>query len=334
VDIYQSHLSGLSSAGRPIGNLLFLGPTGTGKTKLVEATAECLAGDAKAVIKIDCAEYQHGHEIARLIGAPPGYLGHSETRPALTQAALDQHHTKDVKISFVLFDEIEKASDALWKLLLGILDKATLTLGDNTKVDFSRAIIFMTSNLGASEMESALRPKLGFAAAEIERRRSAGELEPELANKLAEIGVSAARRKFSPEFMNRIDKILVFHPLGESELRRILDLELESVQRRILAMGPDRLFVLSLTDAAKDYLLQQGMDIKYGARHLKRAVERALVHPLANLIASEQVRRGDLVKVHYRPDLERVDFALDEELETPGVGEAPAAPAPAFKTAG
>src|SRR5436189_820790 len=162
VNIYQTHLAGMSSPGRPIGNLLFLGPTGSGKTRLVEATAESLVGDSRAVIKIDCAEFQHSHEIAKLIGSPPGYLGHRETHPLLSQETLNQYHTEKLKLSFVLFDEIEKASDALWNLLLGILDKATLTLGDNRRVDFSRTVIFMTSNLGAAEMSALVEPRLGF----------------------------------------------------------------------------------------------------------------------------------------------------------------------------
>src|ERR671925_145486 len=170
VDLYQVFRAGLNSPGRPVGNLLFLGPTGSGKTRLVEAAAETLAGDARAVIKIDCAEFQHSHEIAKLIGSPPGYLGHRETHPLLSQEVLNQYHTDKMKLSFILFDEIEKSSDALWNLLLGILDKATLTLGDNRRVDFSRAMIFMTSNVGAAEMNSILRPSLGFAASEIERR--------------------------------------------------------------------------------------------------------------------------------------------------------------------
>src|ERR1700746_3098085 len=164
VNVYQTYLSGLISPGRPIGNFLFLGPTGSGKTRIVEATAESLARDPRAVIKIDCAEFQHSHEIAKLIGSPPGYLGHRETHALLSQEVLNQYHTDKLKLSFVLFDEIEKASDALWNLLLGVLDKATLTLGDNRRVDFSRTLIFMTSNLGAAEMGSILRPKLGFQA--------------------------------------------------------------------------------------------------------------------------------------------------------------------------
>src|SRR5579862_7857463 len=138
VRAYQSHLTGLSPDGRPVANFLFLGPTGSGKTRIVEATAQSLLNDPKALVKIDCAEYQHSHEIAKLIGSPPGYLGHRETHPLLSQETLNRHHTEELKLSLVLFDEIEKASDSLWNLLLGILDKATLTLGDNRRVDFSQ----------------------------------------------------------------------------------------------------------------------------------------------------------------------------------------------------
>src|ERR1022692_627696 len=184
VNIYQTFLAGMSSPGRPIGNFLFLGPTGSGKTRLVEATAESLVGDMRAVIKIDCAEFQHSHEIAKLIGSPPGYLGHRETHPLLSQEVLQQYYSDKIKISFVLFDEIEKASDALWNLLLGILDKATLTLGDNRRVDFSRAMIFMTSNLGAAEMSAILRPGVGFATSDVERRHAEGETDEALYQKL------------------------------------------------------------------------------------------------------------------------------------------------------
>src|SRR6476620_10234615 len=163
VEIYQMFLAGLNAPGRPVGNLLFLGPTGSGKTRVVEAVAESLFGDPRAIIKIDCAEFQHSHEIAKLIGSPPGYLGHRETHPLLTQEALNQWHTEKLKLTLLLFDEIEKASDALWQLLLGILDKATLTLGDNRRVDLSQCLIVMTSNLGAHEMTNLVGSKLGFA---------------------------------------------------------------------------------------------------------------------------------------------------------------------------
>src|SRR4249919_1714554 len=163
VNIYQMNLTGMSAPGRPIGNFLFLGPTGSGKTRIVEATAEALVKNPRSVIKIDCAEFQHSHEIAKLIGSPPGYLGHRETHPLLTQEALNQWHTEKLKLSILLFDEIEKASDSLWQLLLGILDKATLTLGDNRRVDLSQCIIIMTSNLGAGEMCNLVEGGFGFA---------------------------------------------------------------------------------------------------------------------------------------------------------------------------
>src|SRR5579885_600490 len=252
VSVYQTHLAGLSSPGRPIGNLLCLGPTGAGKTLMVEALAEHIAGDLRAVIKIDCAEFQHSHEIAKLIGSPPGYLGHRETHALLSQEVLNQYHTEKVKISFVLFDEIEKASDALWNLLLGILDKATLTLGDNRKVDFSRALIFMTSNLGAAEMSAIGRPNLGFASYEAEMRSRAGLVDDCTSRKISRAGIEAARRKFTPEFMNRIDKVVVFNPLSQVELRKILALELNRLQQRILSSATTASFVFVLTEAAKD----------------------------------------------------------------------------------
>jgi ATP-dependent Clp protease ATP-binding subunit ClpA len=290
INIYQTHLAGMSSPGRPIGNFLFLGPTGSGKTRMVEAVAESLLGDARAVIKIDCAEFQHSHEIAKLIGSPPGYLGHRETHPLLSQEVLNQHHTERVKLSFVLFDEIEKASDTLWNLLLGILDKATLTLGDNRRVDFSRTLIFMTSNLGASEMNALIRPNLGFAP---------GLCEDSLVGRISSAGVEAARRKFTPEFINRIDKTVVFKPLGDAELRKILTLELNIVQQRVFSAANAAPFVFDVTAPARDFLLREGTDWKYGARHLKRSIDRHLVHPMSNLIATGQVRGGDLIRIGY-----------------------------------
>jgi ATP-dependent Clp protease ATP-binding subunit ClpA len=295
----------MNTPGRPIGNLLFLGPTGTGKTRLVEATAESLLGDSRAVVKIDCAEFQHSHEIAKLIGSPPGYLGHRETHPLLSQEVLAQYHTETMKVSFVLFDEIEKASDALWNLLLGILDKGTLTLGDNRRVDFSKALIFMTSNLGASEMGTMLRPKLGFSTQTV-------EVCDALNAKVAKAGVEAARRKFTPEFMNRIDKVVVFQQLGPEELERILSIELGHLSHRILETGTGA-FAFTLTSEARAWLLTEGTDLKYGARHLKRAIERSLVHQLSNLIASGQVRGGDLIRIDF--DLETGALCFDRESE-------------------
>lgn len=306
VNVYQIHLSGMNCLGRPVGNFLFLGPTGTGKTRAVEATAETLVGDPRAVVKIDCAEFQHSHEIAKLIGSPPGYLGHRETHPLLSQEVLSQYHTDEVQISFVLFDEIEKASDSLWNLLLGILDKATLTLGDNRRVDFSQAMIFMTSNLGAKEMESLMSPGMGFQGV---ARKKPGD-DTSLAGRIRTAGVGAARKKFTPEFINRLDKIVVFEPLGDAELRRILELELNQVQERVFQGTP---FLFRLTDSARDRLLEQGADAKYGARHLKRAIERLLVYPLANLISSEQVRAGDLIEIAWDQKSDKMGFDLIDE---------------------
>jgi ATP-dependent Clp protease ATP-binding subunit ClpB len=313
VNIYQMNQTGLNPPGRPIGNFLFLGPTGSGKTRIVEATAEALLKNPRAVIKIDCAEFQHSHEIAKLIGSPPGYLGHRETHPLLSQEVLNQYHTDTIKLSFVLFDEIEKASDALWNLLLGILDKATLTLGDNRKVDFSRAMIFMTSNLGASEMSSMLAPRLGFNVGEQQARTAAGEYDEATSGKIARSGVEAARRKFTPEFMNRLDKIVTFQPLGTEQLRKILDIELNMVQQRIFNTSTDRAFVFTLSDISKDFLLTEGTDLKYGARHLKRAIERLLVQPISNLIATDQVRGGDWIRVDFDPEIKSLSFSREAE---------------------
>src|SRR5437868_777104 len=227
VGIYQMFLAGLNPPGRPVGNLLFLGPTGSGKTRVVEAMAQTLFGDGRGCIKIDCAEFQHSHEIAKLIGSPPGYLGHRETHPLLTQEALNQWHTEKLKLSILLFDEIEKASDSLWQLLLGILDKATLTLGDNRRVDMSQVIIIMTSNLGAGEMTNLVNGKLGFAPEKVEVDASFDE-------KISRTAVEAARRKFTPEFMNRIDKTVVFKTLRPEHLQQILEIELGMVQQRVL----------------------------------------------------------------------------------------------------
>ncbi len=294
-EVYQMFLAGLNAPGRPVGNLLFLGPTGSGKTRVVEAVAESLFGDAKACIKIDCAEFQHSHEIAKLIGSPPGYLGHRETHPLLTQEALNQWHTEKLKLSILLFDEIEKASDSLWQLLLGILDKATLTLGDNRRVDLSSCIIIMTSNLGAAEMSGMIDGGLGFAPAVV-------QIDASLDEKIKKSAVDAAKRKFAPEFMNRIDKTVVFQTLRPEHLKDILEIELGMVQQRVLMSAGAQQFVFNCTDDLKRYLLREGTDAKYGARHLKRAIERLLVFPLANLVATAQVKLGDFVRVDLQPN--------------------------------
>ena len=292
VDLYQVFRAGLNSPGRPVGNLLFLGPTGAGKTRVVEATAEILFGDPRAVIKVDCAEFQHSHEIAKLIGSPPGYLGHRETHPLITQEALGQFHTEKLKLSFLLFDEIEKASDSLWQLLLGILDKATLTLGDNRRVDLSQTMIFMTSNLGGGEITELMTGGLGFAP------QQRPENQVGLDQKVERTASEAAKRKFAPEFINRIDKVVVFHPLRTEQLESILEIELGMVQQRVLETARGR-FLFRVTPAARGFLLKEGTDLKYGARHLKRSIERHLVYPLASLLATEQVNLGDVLSIDW-----------------------------------
>lgn len=291
VDLYQVLCAGLNSPGRPLGSLLFLGPTGTGKTRLVEAAAEILFGDPHAMIKVDCAEFQHSHEIAKLIGSPPGYLGHRETRPLLTQEALQGFHTEKLQLTFLLFDEIEKASDALWQLLLGILDKATLTLGDNRRVDLSRTLIVLTSNLGASGISNLVSGGFGFIEA-------ADARDMHLEEKVTRTAFEAARRTFSPEFMNRLDKVVVFHPLHQEQLREILEIELTQLQKRVLETAKVQ-FLFRVRTPGKEFLLEEGTDPRYGARHLKRAVERYLVCPLANLLATEQIRSGDMLCVDW-----------------------------------
>ncbi|MEK6302980.1 MAG: AAA family ATPase [Acidobacteriota bacterium] len=304
--LYQIYLAGMQNPGKPIGTMLFLGPTGSGKTRVVEAAAEVLFGDCNAVVKIDCAEFQHSHEIAKLIGSPPGYLGHRETAPMLTQENLDKYHNDHDKLTFILFDEIEKASDALWQLLLGILDKATLTLGDNRRVDFSRSMIFLTSNLGAKEMSELITGSIGFAPA-----RGKGMMVDDVDQKIYRTASEAAKRKFSPEFMNRIDKVVVFRSLKEYHLKQILELELGQVQGRIMR-GVGEKFVFTCTDAAKQFLLDEGIDFKYGARHLKRSIERFLVYPISNLVATAQVATGDLVVIDFDSETARLVFTKED----------------------
>jgi ATP-dependent Clp protease ATP-binding subunit ClpA len=305
VDIYQVFCAGLHSPGRPVGNLLFLGPTGSGKTRTVEAAAEILFGDSRAVIKVDCAEFQHSHEISKLIGSPPGYLGHRETHPLITQEALAASHRDHMKLSFLLFDEIEKASDSLWQLLLGMLDKATLTLGDNRKVDLSQTVIFMTSNLGGSQIADLMHGGMGFI--QPKDKATTG-----LHEKVQRTAVEAARRKFSPEFMNRLDKVVVFHPLKREELDEVLEIELRQVQKRVLD-STTRPFFFRITGEGREFLLEEGTDQRYGARHLKRAIERYVVYPIARLLATTQVHQGDALVIDHHFGEEGLVFLRDTE---------------------
>jgi ATP-dependent Clp protease ATP-binding subunit ClpA len=327
VDLYQVFCAGLNSPGRPVGNLLFLGPTGSGKTRIVEAAAEILFGDPRLVIKVDCAEFQHSHEIAKLIGSPPGYLGHRETHPLITQEALAASHSEKLKLSFLLFDEIEKASDALWQLLLGMLDKATLTLGDNRRVDLSQTVIFLTSNLGGGEITELMGGGYGFI-------KSDDKPTTNLDEKVERTAVEAARRKFSPEFMNRLDKLVVFHPLHRKQLEQVLDIELAMVQQRVLETAKGQ-FLFRVTTNGRDFLLQEGTDQRYGARHLKRAIERHVVYPMANLLATDQVRLGDMICIDWEPSDDHLQFVREgENVAIPARRPEPLAPAKAAQARG
>jgi ATP-dependent Clp protease ATP-binding subunit ClpA len=306
VDLYQVYCADMCGAGRPIGNLLLLGPTGSGKTRIVEAAAESLFGDRCAVIKVDCGEFQHSHEIAKLVGSPPGYLGHRETSPLITQEELAKYHTEKIKLSFLLFDEIEKASDALWQLLLGILDKATLTLGDNRRVDLSRTMIFLTSNLGGREITEMMTGGLGFAPL------VRAESKPRLDEKVERAAAEAAKRKFAPGFMNRLDKVVVFQPLRPTHLEQILEIELAMVQKRVMDTAREK-FVFHVAPEARSFLLREGTDLKYGARHLKRAIERHIVYPLANLLSTGQVRLGDMLCIDWDEREQRLLFEKEGE---------------------
>lgn len=306
--LYEVALAGMNPPDRPIATMLFLGPTGAGKTRVAEAAVEVLFGSSAALLKIDCAEYQHPHEIAKLVGSPPGYVGHRETAPMLTQESLDRRDNSGIRLVFVLFDEIEKASPALWQLLLGVLDRGALTLGDNRRVDFSRAIVIMTSNLGAHEMAAMVSGGIGFAR----DSGGAGNTDPSFTVQLRNTAIDAARRNFSPEFMNRIDKTVVFEPLDDKDLRQVLELELRAVQDRVLT-GSGAKFRFSCSGTAKERMLEEGTDRRYGARHLRRAIERLLVSPLARLVASGQVGSGDVVDVDLDADASELVFRKRSE---------------------
>jgi len=290
VPYLQMYQAGLAPVDRPAGIFLLLGPTGTGKTRTVEALAEILHGSPKHLLKIDCAEYQSDHEVAKLIGAPPGYIGHRETRPLLTDARLLEVVSPECDLAIVLFDEIEKAAPALTALLLGIFDKATLREGDNTVVNFEKTMIFLTSNLGAREMLREVNPDIGFRAAD-------SRSQAELAERLENIGVAAVRKRFSPEFVNRIDVVITYRPLDEVSLAAILDHHIAELQRHVHSRLGDRSFEIDVTPAARARLVEKGTTPEFGARELKRTIHRMLTQPLAALVADGQTRAGGRVIV-------------------------------------
>lgn len=292
VPYVQMYQAGLTPDGRPIAVFLLLGPTGTGKTRTVEVLAEALHGSAQRYVRVDCGEFQLEHEVAKLIGSPPGYLGHRETVPLLSAQKLTESTTPACDISLVLFDEIEKAAPSLARLLLGVLDKGRLTLGDNSVVNFEKSLIFLTSNLGARDMMRELNPSFGFeAAADVKRETG------DLASKLESIALAAVRKKFSPEFVNRIDSVITYQPLSQEAVRHILDHQIEELQTHVnRRLGP-RGFPVEVTGPAKEFLLNEGVSTEYGARELKRTVHRHLTQPLATMVAEDRIQPGSPVTV-------------------------------------
>ena len=306
----QMYQAGLNPADRPAGIFLLLGPTGTGKTRTVEALAETLHGSPKHLLKIDCAEYQSDHEVAKLIGAPPGYIGHRETKPLLTQERLLNVVSPGCDLAIVLFDEIEKAALTLTSLLLGVLDKASLRLGDNTVVNFERTLIFLTSNLGARQMMKEIRPDIGFQAQE--PRPSA-----DVSARLESIALAAIRRRFSPEFINRIDVVITYRPLDAEAIGEILDHQIADLQRHVHSRLGERSFEIHVSSDARHLLLDRGTSQEYGARELRRTIHRMLTQPLSALVADGGVQPGQRVVVEV--DSSGETLYLRAEGEPPAV---------------
>jgi ATP-dependent Clp protease ATP-binding subunit ClpA len=289
VPFIQIYRAMLSPEGRPAGIFLLLGPTGTGKTKTVEALAEVLHGHAKKLLKVDCGEFQMDHEVAKLIGAPPGYLGHRETQPWLTQQKVNAASSEACDVSLVLFDEVEKAAPTMTRLLLGILDKAALRLGDGTTVNFEKTLIFLTSNLGAEIMAKELNPDFGFESL-MPRKES------DQNRRLESIGMAAVRKQFSPEFVNRIDVVVTYKPLGSVALAAILDQEVRQLQDHLDRRLGERTFHLEVPARARRFLIERGTSKEYGARELKRTMQRQLIQPLAGMMVGGEIGPGGRVR--------------------------------------
>jgi ATP-dependent Clp protease ATP-binding subunit ClpB len=277
--------AGLSDPKRPIGSFIFLGPTGVGKTELARALAEFLFDDERSMLRIDMSEYMEKHSVARLIGAPPGYVGYEEGGQLTEQVRRRPY-------AVVLFDEIEKAHPDVFNVLLQIMDDGRLTDGKGRVVDFKNTIIIMTSNLGSSFLQSeSLRSEQDFERA-------------------SQQVMNTLHTHFRPEFLNRVDDIIVFRPLGKEQLVKIIELRLEDV-RRLLA---DRKISLELTDAAKDLLFLQGYDPNFGARPLKRAIQKLVQDPLALKILDGEVLHGDHIVVDTDKKLGKMKFEVSKRV--------------------
>jgi ATP-dependent Clp protease ATP-binding subunit ClpB len=277
--------SGLKDPNRPIGSFIFLGPTGVGKTELARALAEFLFDDELAMIRIDMSEYQERHTVARLIGAPPGYVGYDEGGQ-LTEAVRRRPYC------VILFDEIEKAHFDVFNVMLQILDDGRLTDGHGRTVDFKNTIVIMTSNIGSHRI-------LEYC----------GAFEGEAYERMKQAVLEEMRRHFRPEFLNRVDEIIVFHALSEEHLKQIVEIQLGYLRKRLA----ERHIQIELTDAAREYLVRIGYDPAYGARPLKRAIQKEVETPMARLILQGEVRDGHKVAVDYDPSLKALRFNYQEE---------------------
>src|SRR3954454_12614932 len=312
VPYIQMFQAGLAPEGRPVGIFLLLGPTGTGKTKTVEALAEVLHGSEKNVLKVDCGEFQMEHEVAKLIGAPPGYLGHRETQPMLTQQKLNAVTSEKSSLSLVLFDEIEKAAPSMTRLLLGVLDKGQLRLGDNSTVNFEKSLVFLTSNLGAREMMREINPEFGFQSVKPAERS-------DLTNKLQAIALVSVRKRFSPEFVNRIDCIITYQPLTPESLSAILDKQIADLQNHVNTRLGNRSFVLDVPPDARQFLLQKGTSSEYGAREWNRTIHRFLTQPLATMVATNQVNPSARVWVEVDQTADKLNIRTADPLAVPSI---------------
>jgi ATP-dependent Clp protease ATP-binding subunit ClpA len=308
IEMFQA---GLSPENRPIGVFLLLGPTGTGKTRTVEAIAEVLHGSSRNILKIDCGEFQMEHEVAKLIGAPPGYLGHRETQPMLSQQKLTGVTSDKCALSLVLFDEIEKAAPSLTRLLLGVLDRGVLRLGDNSAVNFEKSLVFLTSNLGAKEMMREINPDFGFASAGVTGTRD------ELTHKLQGIAMAAVRKRFSPEFINRIDHVITYRPLDAESFAAIADHEIASLQNHVNTRLSARCFAIEVPFETRQWLIERGTSAEYGARELKRTIHKHLTQPLATLVAKNQIEPGARVRVEIDPAKESLTLRATTQGEEP-----------------
>ena len=314
-DSFSRLIAGVHDPESPLLTMMFMGPTGVGKTETVRALAETIFGNKRAYTRVNCQEYSAHYNISKLLGSPPGYVG-GEIRPLLAQENIDRHHQKALEkqtgmvseadsklaamfppeseknLSIILFDEIEKAHPKLWNLLLGILEDGTVVLGNNEEVDFRQSIIILTTNVGSDAMGAHLaQNNIGF---------STGTSDDKMDKDIEEAAMREAKKVFPYEFLNRFDDIITYHTLKETHLYSILDILIAQVHHRSLMCSEP--FLLEITQEAKKRLVEAGTDIQYGARPLKRVVEKEIVTPISHHICSEQIQKGDLITVDIQDD--------------------------------